>query len=138
MALGPAKSKGGRIVSDPNSWTPVKVTNNTGGEITSLLVKHRYDTDHYDEKKWSYIQDGTVVDGLTAGYWTGPFRTGKDYWYVEFEVDGKKYSCKDTFYCFLTSADADSHNPVMLTVSKGDMTVNPPRSSGCQVKINQP
>jgi hypothetical protein len=124
-------------MSDPNSWTPVKVTNNTGSEMTSLFVQHRYDTDHYDEKTWSYVADGSVVDGLTAGYWTGPLRTGKDYWYVEFQLDGSTYSCKDNFYCFLTKDDADSHNPVMLTISEGDMTVNPPKSSGCEVKINK-
>jgi hypothetical protein len=116
-------------------WIDVRVTNNTGTEVTHLTVKHRYDTDHYDEQSWSVVADGQVVTGLRAMFWTGTFRTGKDYWYIEFIADGTKYSCKDNFYCFLTSDDAESGEPVMLTFSKGDLTVNPPRSSGCQVSV---
>ncbi|WP_147341447.1 hypothetical protein [Actinomadura logoneensis] len=117
-------------------WTlPVKVTVNTGAEVTNLHVQHRYDRDHYDDKEWTEAKDGDVLTGLSATFWTGFIRTGVDYWWIKFTCEGKTYTCKDDFYCYLTADDGESGGPVMITFSRGSMTVNPPKSSSCQVTV---
>ncbi|RFU38030.1 hypothetical protein DZF91_29795 [Actinomadura logoneensis] len=113
----------------------MKVTVNTGAEVTNLHVQHRYDRDHYDDKEWTEAKDGDVLTGLSATFWTGFIRTGVDYWWIKFTCEGKTYTCKDDFYCYLTADDGESGGPVMITFSRGSMTVNPPKSSSCQVTV---
>ena len=121
-------------MSTPNSWCPVEVINNTGADITAVTLKHRYDTDHYDEKTWPQIQSGATAGGLRVGFWTGPFRTGKDYWQILFSYSGANYTCKDNFYCFLTKDDVGGLVRIELTFS--EMKVVPPRSSNCTVALS--
>ena len=127
-------------MSDPNSWSPVKLVNNWGGEITSVKLNHRYDDDHHDNHEWASLADGAEGTGMQAGYWTGPLRTGKDYWQVSFNADGNAYACKNNFYCSLTSDDAESGRAVVVTIkAAGDLTfhVAPPVSSSCNVSLAQ-
>jgi hypothetical protein len=124
-------------MSGPNSWLPVELKNDWGSEITDVTLNHRYDTDHYDNHTWGKIETGGKEGGMQAGFWTGFLRTGKDYWNVQFRADGHNWTCKDNFYCFLTSDDADSGQPVVLTISKDNLNVAPPKSSHCDVTLNQ-
>ena len=124
-------------MSDPNAWSPVVVKNSWGSEMTNVQVSHRYDSDHYDHHTWNAIRSGDEVGGMQAGYWTGFGRTGKDYWHITFQSDGHVWTCKDNFYCFLTSADAKSGKAVVLEIKKTEMDVVPPESSGCYVSLNQ-
>ena len=121
-------------MSTPNSWCPVEVVNNTGVDITEVTLNHRYDTDHYDKKTWPQIPSGGIATGLTVGFWTGAFRTGKDYWQISFSYSGSTYTCKGDFYCFLTKDDVDRLVRVELTFS--EMKVVPPRSSSCTVAVS--
>ncbi|SFC89036.1 hypothetical protein [Streptomyces aidingensis] len=121
----------------PNSWLPVEVVNNWGGTITSLTANHRYDTDHYDHHSWESVENGKTASGMQAGFWTGFLRTGKDYWNVVFRADGQNWTCKENFYCFLTSDDASSGRAVRLTISKNNLHVAPPESSSCDVSLHQ-
>ena len=120
-------------MSTPNSWCPVEVVNNTGVDITAVTLKHRYDTDHYDEKTWPQIKSGATAGGLNVGFWTGPLRTGYDYWQIFFSWAGASYTCKDNFYCFLTKDDVGGLVRIELTLS--NMKVVPPKSSYCNVSL---
>lgn len=120
----------------PNSWSPVILKNEWGCDITDVTLSHRYDTDWYDTKDWPIIPSGGTGTGLRAGYWTGTFRTGKDYWHITFKaVNSGVWSCKDNFYCFLTKSDKD--DTVTITVKPKKMHVEPPKSSSCDVGLSQ-
>lgn len=124
-------------MSTPNSWTTVYIENNWGEEITNVTLKHRYDTDHYDEKSWNTINNGEHSDSMTVGFWTGFGRTGRDYWQISFEADGLIWTCKDNFYCFLTSDDVNKNVICRLYKdgNNGKMDVICPVSSGCTVSV---
>ncbi|MFF5014771.1 hypothetical protein [Streptomyces sp. NPDC001165] len=124
-------------MSNPSNWLPVVVRNQWGGTISSLTANHRYDRDHYDNDTWETLENGKEATGMQAGFWTGFLRTGKDYWNVVFRADGQNWTCKDDFYCFLTSEDAESGGPVILTISKNNLHVAPPKSSSCDVELHQ-
>lgn len=124
-------------MSNPSNWLPVVVRNQWGGTISSLTANHRYDRDHYDNDSWETLENGHDATGMQAGFWTGFLRTGKDYWNVVFRADGQNWTCKDDFYCFLTSEDAESGGPVILTISKNNLHVAPPKSSSCDVELHQ-
>lgn len=124
-------------MSNPSNWLPVVVRNQWGGTVSSLTANHRYDRDHYDNDTWEKLENGAEATGMQAGFWTGFLRTGKDYWNVVFRADGQNWTCKDDFYCFLTSEDAESGGPVILTISKSNLHVAPPKSSSCDVALHQ-
>jgi hypothetical protein len=94
-------------MSKPNSWAKVAVKNDWGGKITNIQLNHRYSNDHFDSHHWKYLDADTISSLYNVGFWTGFGRTGKDYWMIKFEADGKIRTCKDNFYCFLTSDDKD-------------------------------
>jgi hypothetical protein len=121
------------LTGGPNSWCPVEVVNNTGVDITAVKLKHRYDHDHFDEKNWLQIKKGETVGGFHVGFWTGPGRTGYDYWQIFFSWAGADYTCKDNFYCFLTINDVGGLVRIELTLL--NMKVVPPRSSHCNVSL---
>lgn len=91
-------------MSNPNSWATATVKNDWGSPISMVTLKHRYDTDHYDKKSWERLDNGETGESFGVGFWTGAFRTGKDYWKIIFEADGVLWTCKDNFYCFLTES----------------------------------
>ena len=124
-------------MSEPNSSNPVQITNEWGSTITDVVMSHRYDRDHYDSHTWASIDHGKTVGGMKVGYWTGAFRTGKDYWHITFSADGKRYSCKDNFYCFLTSDDANDKGIVNIALGNMKMVVKPPISRSDYVDIQQ-
>jgi hypothetical protein len=112
---------------------PVSVTNNTGSVITEVQYMHRYDSDVYNTGNLPVLADNaTQVIGI-ATFWTGFLRTGYDYWWIQFVRDGKKYTCKANFYCYLTSDDKSA----TLKLTKDTMTVVPSSSSSCEVRIYQ-
>ncbi len=125
-------------LSNPNSWATVVVKKEWGKEIKNIKVNHRYDNDHFDTRIYSNLLSNETSSPFKIGFWTGFGRTGKDYWKIEFEVDGKKWTCKDNFHCFLTKNDVNGN--VILKLSKdrsgGKMVVDLPISSDCQVGLN--
>ncbi len=122
-------------MSGPNTWAKATVVNNTGTEIKNVELRHRYDTDHYDNKSWEKLSAGEEGEPFAVGYWTGAFRTGKDYWWVRFEEAGNVRICKENFYCFLKSEDANQIVKCEVTLDK--MIVHCPKSSSCQVSLQQ-
>ncbi|MFK8186393.1 MAG: hypothetical protein AB8B99_23705 [Phormidesmis sp.] len=125
-------------MSTPNSSLPVQLINYTGLDISNVVLKHRYDKDHFDEMKWTMLKDGDTATGLQAKFWTGAFRTGKDYWQILFEYNGATFTCKDNFYCFLTKKDAAKANGVVtITLTLSEMLVKPPVSKSDHVTITQ-
>lgn len=72
-----------------------------------------------------------------ADFWTGFFRVGYDYWYVQFKIGGDTYNCKSNFYCYLTSADADVSGAVEAKITKSEMKITPPVSSSCKVSLHK-
>ncbi|MDJ1135128.1 hypothetical protein [Streptomyces iconiensis] len=120
-------------MAEPNSWSPVQVVNRWGGTLYEVAVGHRYDEDHYDNHSFGTMENGQNKGGMSAGYWTGFGRTGKDYWHVSFRSDDGRWSCKENFYCFLTSDDVN--HTVTLTITRGNLNVKPPSSSPCDVSL---
>ena len=127
---------------DPNTWASVAVKNDFGTMIFNVKVNHRYDFDHIDLQSWDYIEKGTSSTLFDVGYWTGPLRTGKDYWWIQFEAYGKIWNCKGDFYCFLTGDDAkgdDAKKVVYLRIyrdgNNAKMEVQCPGSANCTVPL---
>ncbi|HFE2915044.1 TPA: hypothetical protein ACF3A8_005392 [Klebsiella pneumoniae] len=124
-------------MSEPNSWATAFVRNNWGEEITNITLNHRYDNDHYDSKSWEAISSDSQSDGLAVGFWTGFGRTGRDYWHITFEAGGLIWTCKENFYCYLTSEDKDGEVICRLykNGNDGKMDIICPKSSGCTVSL---
>jgi hypothetical protein len=129
--------KNGDDMGTPNTWARATVKNDWGSEISIINLKHRYDNDHYDEHSWPSIDQGASGESFKVGYWTGFGRTGKDYWLITFEADGKLWSCKDNFYCFLTSDDENMEVVCRVYQENGNgkMEVMCPGSSNCTVSL---
>lgn len=127
-------------MSKPNTWTKATVKNDWGSSITNVQLSHRYDTDHYDIHSWDLIDNQKSGSIFKVGYWTGTARTGVDYWLISFEADEKTWTCKGSFYCYLT--DDDKSGTVECRVykdgNKGKMEVICPKSSNCTVSLNSP
>jgi glycerophosphoryl diester phosphodiesterase len=128
----------GAEAATPNTWAMATVKNDWGSRISNVTLNHRYDNDHYDVGSWSSLAQGeTARPTFKVGYWTGFGRTGYDYWLPQFEADGKIWTCKENFYCFLT--DADKNKTVVCRVykdgDKGKMEVQCPGSSHCTVTL---
>jgi hypothetical protein len=120
-------------MSDPNTWAKATVQNNWGSQITNVFLYHRYDEDHFDQGHWDNIDNGSEGSSFNVGYWTGLWRTGKDYWLVEFTADDGTWTCKPNFYCYLTEDDKDKL--VVCSVQKESLKVAPPESSNCSVSL---
>jgi len=124
-------------MSSPNSWAKATVQNEWGMTISIVNLKHRYDKDHYDENSWTSIENGQSGEPFDVGFWTGFGRTGRDYWKISFEADGKIWTCKDNFYCSLK--ENDKNGLVKCRVYKdgnqGKMEVVCPTSSNCTVSL---
>jgi hypothetical protein len=119
----------------PNSHAQVQVKNCFGKPITNIKLSHRYDHDHYDSPlKVDILAHGKSSDFAQVGFWTGFLRTGKDYWHVVFDCNGREYSCKDNFYCFLTKDD--KNGKVICELHKDKMVVRPPKSSNATVSLD--
>jgi hypothetical protein len=128
----------GDTMDTPNSWAKATVKNDWGSVISNVELHHRYDTKHFDDKSWASLSDREQGDTFNVGYWTGFGRTGYDYWLIKFEADGKIWTCKDNFYCFLT--DDDIGGTVICRVYKkgdaGKMDVICPESSNATVSLS--
>jgi hypothetical protein len=122
------------IIMGKNTIT-VKVKNNTGETITAIQYRHRYDEDVYNDGDLSVLDKGATSPIGSATYWTDFLRTGKDYWWIQFNKGGTLYTCKANFYCYLTSGDADNGGSVILELSSDKMKVIPPVSSSCSVRL---
>ena len=122
----------------PNTWAKAAVKNDWGSEISNVELHHRYDNDHKDDGSWDSIENGQTGETFDVGYWTGFLRTGYDYWLVKFEADGKSWTCKDNFYCFLTGDDQGG--TIVCRVYKdggeGKMEVKCPQSSSATVGLS--
>lgn len=124
-------------MSAPNSWAKATVKNDWGSEIFHVELNHRYHHDHYDVKTWESISNGSNGDHFDVCFSTGFGRAGKDYWLISFEAEGKIWTCKDDFYCFLTKDDKGSTVTcrVYKDDDKGKMEVICPKSRSCKVSL---
>ncbi|WP_242902740.1 hypothetical protein [Actinomadura terrae] len=104
--------------------------------MSALTVRHRYDdSDKPDIKEWPTARDDQVLTGLTVTFTVRHMNLGASFWWIKFTCAGKKYTCKENFYCCLTPDDGNSGRPVVITFDRGDMKVEPPASHSCQVAV---
>ena len=124
-------------MDEPNTWAKATVRNEWGSTIRNVRLHHRYEHAHEEEKSWASLEDAEEGDAFDVGYWTGFLSTGYDYWFISFEADGKLWTCKDNFYCFLTGDDAGQ--TVVCRVYReggaGKMEVACPKSSKATVGL---
>ena len=124
----------GNTNTAPNSHATVHIRNCTGQSITNVKLSHRYDNDYYDDPlRVDFLDTGASSSSVPIGFWTGFLRTGYDYWHVVFECNGRKYSCKTNFYCFLTEDDLGGD--VTCELYKDKMVTIPPKSSSAKVSL---
>jgi len=113
----------------------VKLENKTGRTITDINFLHRYDEDVYNTGSLGSLDNYGQTKIGEATFWIGFLRTGKDYWWIQYRLDGQLWTCKANFYCTLTSADAENGGDVVLVLEDSKMKVILPISSGCEVMI---
>lgn len=121
--------------NQPEHWAKATVKNEWGSTITNVHLHHRFEYEHFDGRSWKQIKNDTTAPGFAVGYWTGWF-SGKDYWYISFEADGKIWTCKRNLYCFLTKAD-EGKLVVIRVYKDGEdarMQIICPGSSDCNNK----
>lgn len=127
------------VKTEPNSSSSVYLTNDWGSRISNVKINHRYDTDHYDSNAWTYLDyTPNPSFAFNAGYWSGFMRTGHDYWKIDFDAEGKTWTIKDNFYCFLTSDDKNKQTNIRVFQDKGQgkVDIKCPSSSGCTVQLD--
>ena len=114
----------------------VSVKNETGSVISDIQYRHRYDEDVYNSGHLDVLSENKKKSIGEATFWTGFLRTGLDYWWIQFKLKGKLYTCKANFYCYLTSDDAEHLSKgVELVLTSSKMKVIPPVSSSCKVRL---
>ena len=61
----------------------VVVRNETGKDIVSVQIAHKYSDDYKESLRWFDLKNGQTTSGpQTVRYRTGVGRTGKDWWFV--------------------------------------------------------
>jgi hypothetical protein len=125
-------------LSTPNSSAKAIVKNDWGSMISKVELTHRYDHDHFDVKTWESISNGFSGDPFDIYFWTRSDRTGKDYWVISFEAEGKIWTCKDNFSCILKNNDKGGTVTcrVYKESNKGKLEIICPKSSRCKVSLN--
>jgi hypothetical protein len=112
----------------------VNIENVTGNVITDVKYRHTYD-DVTNSGDLASLDNADIQPIGKATFWTGFFAWSKDYWWIEFKLDGETYTCQNNFFCYLNESDAKSGLPVTLKVSENHMKVVCPASPDCKVAL---
>ena len=115
---------------------PIRCTchffNQTGTKIHVTLLRHTI-----DDNETVLLKDRDLANAESVkckdilSYSQVPVN---DYWHVEFEADGHSYT-NSSFYCNLTKND--DGGDVVVRVDLSHLHLDPPKSSGCQKKLNK-
>jgi hypothetical protein len=115
----------------------VVVNNWDRNGLRGVTFRHRYrnDPDNEQKRTWDNLPYGVISSpALDVIYYTGAF-TGFDYWWVEFtDSNGQRWTCKDNFYCYLTSDDDGTTVTFSLNGSSERMEITM-NSGGCYVTV---
>ncbi|NBD11453.1 hypothetical protein [Corallococcus silvisoli] len=112
------------------------VVNQWGATLTNVTLRHRYSNNpnYQQQTTWGSIaQNATSSPPLQVIYWTGA--VGHDYWWIQFEDDaGKIWTCKQNFYCTLSTADANTTVYFFVNGASEEMRVQA-TSTSCDVSL---
>lgn len=114
----------------------VTFENGWGVHLYSVTIRHRRGNsyDRQEEQTFMNVEPGEVVGPMAITYTTGagsPF----DYWWVKLQVpNGSTYSCKDNFYCYISSSD-DGKVKLRADGATQKLYVSFSNSSGCTVSL---
>lgn len=114
------------------------VTNDWGVTLAEFTLRHRRSNDSSQQEMttWTSIAPGEKVGPLKFKYSTG-IASPKDYWWVSFRThSGEIFTCKDSFYCSVSSDD-DGNVNISVHLDSKSMTVSFSSSSGCRVAIEK-
>jgi hypothetical protein len=132
------KEKIGERIGQSDHTGKVYLKNDWGADLSSLTVRHRRGNDPSMQEEFTFynVLAGDSVGPMKITYTTGagsPF----DYWWVKFvTVNATAFSCKNDFYCYISSSDDGTVN-LRLDGADSDMYVTFSESSGCYVGISE-
>jgi hypothetical protein len=124
-------------VSTPRQGTAT-VTNAWGVALAQITLRHRRGNDPSREEQMTFTSLGVneTSAAMPFTYETGA-GSPRDYWWITFlTVGGTQWSCKDNFYCSVSSSDTGAVALAVRADTK-TMTVSFSRSSGCSVGLSQ-
>lgn len=117
----------------------VHITNNWGIDITEITLRHRRGNEPGLEESTvirGFPQGRKIQNALEITYTTG-LGSPYDYWWVKFvAVGGGEYTCKDNFYCSISSSD-DGHVDIWLNGDNQTMSVAFSGGDRCSVKLSK-
>lgn len=124
-------------VSSTDHTGYVYLQNDWGVDLFSATIRHRRSNDPNKQEEMSFnnVTAGSKVGPMPITYTTGagsPF----DYWWIKFQLaNGATYTCKNNFYCYISSSDDGT---VLLRIDGADknMYVSFSSSSGCYVGLD--
>lgn len=114
----------------------VTFENGWGVNLYSVTIRHRQSNsyDKQEEQTFMNVAPGETVGPMPIKYTTGvgsPF----DYWWVKLqESNGTTYTCKDNFYCYISSSD-DGKVKLRADGAGQKLYVSFSSSSGCTVSL---
>jgi hypothetical protein len=127
-------------VSSSSHTGKAYVTNNWGITLAEVTLRHRRsnDSSKQEQKTWTQLGPGDrTTDPLSFSYDTGA-GSSFDYWWVAFITNGgDTYTCKDNFYCSVSSSD-DGTVEVTLNLDSRSMKLTFSNSSSCSVSLSKP
>ncbi|NTF21133.1 hypothetical protein G6L37_22285 [Agrobacterium rubi] len=115
----------------------VFLQNDWGSDLYSITIRHRRSNDPnlQEEQTFTNVAAGDQVGPMAITYTTGagsPF----DYWWIKFQLpNGAVYSCKNNFYCYISSSDKPVVN-LRIDGADQNLYVNFSDSSGCSVGLS--
>lgn len=116
-----------------------RMYNGWGEDLASITLRHRRGNDSEKEemKTWRAVKSATWTpesDELKFKYETG-MGSPYDYWWIKVvTLNNKSYSCKDNFYCSLSSGD-DGSVKITADAAAKEAIVKFSSSSGCDVAL---
>jgi Up-Regulated in long-lived daf-2 len=136
--------KKGFVIPEQLSSSPhtgqAYVTNNWGITLAEVTLRHRRsnNSDKQEQKTWRQLGPGDrTSDPLSFSYETGA-GSSFDYWWVAFITNGgDTYTCKDNFYCSVSSSD-NGIVQVSLNLDSRSMKLTFSNSSSCTVSLFKP
>jgi hypothetical protein len=115
----------------------VTFENGWGINLFTVTIRHRQGNsyDRQEERTYEHVQPGETVGPMAIKYTTGvgsPF----DYWWIKIQAEnGSTYTCKDNFYCYISSDD-DGKVKLRADGASRNLYVTFSKSSGCSVSLS--
>ena len=82
-------------------YSNVNLVNKTNKTISEIKFLHRYDSDVYNYGDKDILEKEKPYLICVAEYWTGFLRVGVDYWWIQFKLENKTYTCKAKFLLYV-------------------------------------